>query len=313
MSSTHGSPSPGAGDPLEEWWLLGQPTLARLLDFVEENVVDGKAMDRRTLCDEWRAANEYCRQLEHSEAGIALDGRHRALDPALADLAADVEAHPYFRQSFDALPTEFRMVELDRLIVDQMHVTRNHVDAVAQRLGPDPDARALFRLCFPLDEPPAPVEIREVGASRMVFRCPSTDLRFHEPVLLKPGQLQGYQSFGAIAGVVGLVVGFGCNFLGAVRVGRRHLLINGYHRAVALRSLGITHAPCVVQTATCADELQVCTKNRIAERAEFYFESARPPLLKDFFDPKLCKRFPVRPRMRHIEIRFEVEQHLLSE
>jgi hypothetical protein len=205
------------------------------------------------------------------------------------------------------------MVELDRLIVDQMHVTRNHVDAVAARIGPDPDVRTLFGHCFPLDEPGAKVDVQEVGSHRYVFRCPSTDFRFHESVLLRPGQLQGYQSFGAIAGVVGLVVGFGCNFLSVVRVGRRHLLVNGYDRAVALRSLGVTHAPCVVQTATCIDELQLCAKSRVSERAEFYFESARPPLLKDFFDPKLRKLLPLRPRMRQIEISFEVKDYLLSE
>jgi hypothetical protein len=311
--STPGHSLPQDCDRLEELWLLGQPTLSRLLDFVHDSVVGGASMDRRALSDQWRAANEYCKQLERTQAGIALDGQHRALDPALAPLAADVEAHSYFRQSFDTLPTEFRMVELDKLIIDQMHVTRSHVDAVASKIGPDPDAHTLFRQCFPLDEPMAQVEIQEVGAHRYVFRCRSTDFRFHESVLLRPGQLRDYQSFGAIAGVVGLVVGFGCNFLSAVRVGRRHLLVNGYHRAVALRSLGITHAPCIVQTATCIDELQLCAKSRVSEHADFYFESARPPLLMDFFDPKLRLLLPLRPRMRHVEIGFEVTDHFLSE
>jgi hypothetical protein len=96
-------------------------------------------------------------------------------------------------------------------------------------------------------------------------------------------------------------------------VGRRHLLVNGYHRAVALRALGVTHAPCIVQTATCTDELQLAAKSRVAERAEFYFESARPPLLKDFFDPRLRKRLPLRPRMRHIELSYEIRDYLVSD
>jgi hypothetical protein len=315
MSNTPGpARSEGdTGDVLEELWLLGQPTLSRLLEFVRDSVIDGERMDCRALAAEWRAANEYCRQLERTEAGIALDGRHRALDPALADLAEALQAHPHFRKAFDALPTELRMVELDKLIVDQMHVTLGHVDTLAARLGPAPDERALFGLCLPLDEPLAPVAVQQVGEHRWVFRCPSTDFRFHEATLLRPAQLSGYESFGAIAGVVGLVVGFGCNFLCAVRVGRRHLLVNGYHRAVALRRLGITHAPCIVQEATCVDELQIAAKSRVAERAEFYFESARPPLLKDFFDPRLSKRLPLRPRIRHIELSFEVRDHLLSE
>ena len=314
--STMGGPQPREGDKRdvpEELWLLGQPTLSRLLEFVRDSVVGGECMDCRALAAEWRAANEICRHLERTEAGIALTGQHRALDAGLADLAEALQAHPHFRHAFDTLPTELRMVELDKLIVDQMHVTLGHVDALAARLGPEPDARALFKLCLPLQAPPAPVAVQQVGEHRWVFRCPSTDFRFHEATLLKPAQLGGYESFGAIAGVVGLVVGFGCNFLCAVRVGRRHLLVNGYHRAVALRGLGITHAPCIVQEASCVDELQVAAKSRVAERAEFYFESARPPLLKDFFDPRLTRRLPLRARMRQIELSFEVRDYLLSE
>jgi hypothetical protein len=313
MSTTPERPLPEGGEGLQELWLLGQPTLSRLLEFVQDSVVGGEALDYRALSAEWRAANEYCQHLERTEAGVALDGQHRALDPALAGLAAAVEAHPHFRRNFDTLPTEFRMVELDRLIVDQMHVTLNHVDAVAAKLGPAPDPQAVFGLCFALDEPAAPVQIQQLGAHRWMLRCPSTDLRFHEARLFAPAQLAGYEAFGAIAGIVGLVVGFGCNFLSAVRVGRRHLLVNGYHRAVALRALGLTHAPCIVQTATCIDELRLAAKSRVAERAEFYFESARPPLLKDFFDPKLRRLLPLRPRMRHIELSFEVRDYLVSD
>ena len=314
MSRMPEHPLPEGGEGLQELWLLGQPTLARLLEFVRDNVPGGEDMDGRALSAEWRAANEYCRELERTQAGIALDGQHRALDPALAGLAAQVQAHPHFRRNFDTLPTEFRMVELDRLIVDQMHVTLNHVRAVAERLGPDPDAQAVFGLCLPLDEPGAPpVHIQQLGEHRWVLRCPSTDLRFHEARLIGPAQLHGYEAFGAVAGVVALVAGFGCNFLSAVRVGRRHLLVNGYHRAVALRALGLTHAPCIVQTATCVDELALAAKSRVAERAQFYFESARPPLLRDFFDPKLRRLLPLRPRTRHIELSFEVRDYLVSD
>ncbi len=313
MSTTPGQLPAEGTKGLEELWLLGQPTLARLLEFVQDSVAGGEAMDCRALSADWRAANEYCQYLERTEAGIALEGRHRALDPALEGLAAEVRAHPHFRRNFDTLPTEFRLVELDRLIVDQMHVTYSHVTAVAARLGTGPDPRTVFGLCFPLDTPAPPVQVQRLGSHRWVLRCPSTDLRFHEARLFSPAQLAGYEAYGAVAGIVGLVVGFGCNFLTAVRVGRRHLLVNGYHRAVALRALGLTHAPCIVQTATCADELQIAARSRVAERAEFYFESARPPLLRDFFDPKLRRLLPLRPRTRHIELSFEVHDHLVSD
>ena len=80
-----------------------------------------------------------------------------------------------------------------------------------------------------------------------------------------------------------------------------------------MHAAGITHAPCVVQTASRVDELQVCVKSRIADQAEFYFESARPPLLKDFFDPRIRKLLPVRRRVRQIEVSFEIRDYLVCE
>lgn len=298
---------------LEELWLLGQPPLARLLEFVESAAPDSDAVDRAALTSEWRAANDYYLELEKSQAGIANQGTHRDLDRTFAALADEVSAHPRFRRAFDTLPTSFGMVELDSLIVYQRHVTRNFVDARMARVGPAPSAEALFRLCMPLDDPDVPVQIQKVGSRRYQFRCPSTDFRFHEPTLLRASQTTGYESIGAIAGIVGLVVGFGSNFLNAVRVGKRVLLNNGYHRAVALRALGITHAPCIIQTATRVDELQISVKSRVAEEPEFYFESARPPLLRDFFDRRIRKLLPIRQRTRLIEVTFEIKDHLVAE
>jgi hypothetical protein len=123
----------------------------------------------------------------------------------------------------------------------------------------------------------------------------------------------GYDSVGAIAGIVGLAVGFGPNFLSAARVGKRVLLNNGYHRAVALRAAGITHAPCIVETATRVDELALTVKSRVADDPEFYFESARPPLIRDFFNARIRKLLPIRKTVRQVEVSFEIKDHLLSE
>jgi hypothetical protein len=313
QKATTDSPWPRSGADLEELWLLGQPPLERLLEFVEEAVVDSERFDRAALTNRWRAANEYYQALERSEAGIANQGEHRELEPVLAPLATQVAASPHFRRAFDTLPTRFGMVELDKLIIYQRHVTRNFVDARMARIGSVPDPQDLFRLCLPIDEPEANVHVQKVGSRRYVFRSPSTDFRFHEPVLLRPAQVNGYVPFGEVASIVGLVVGFGSNFLNAVQVGKRMLLNNGYHRAVALRGMGVTHAPCIIQTAATIDELQISVKTRVADDPEFYFESARPPLLRDFFDARIYTLLPVRKRMRQIEVSFETKDYLVAE
>ena len=152
----------GAGSNLEETWLLGQPPLRDYLDFVRDMAVD--APDQRALCDEWRRANDYYHDLEVAEAGIADAVERRDLDPALAALAEALVADPHFRNTFDLLPAAVELVELDRLVVWQPRVTATFVNALQARLGPAPDAEALFRFCLPI----RPAKIRSVASPRIL-------------------------------------------------------------------------------------------------------------------------------------------------
>jgi hypothetical protein len=296
-------------------WLLGQAPLRKYLDFVEDLGLVPEGANRVALVQEWSAAAAYYEELKEREANIADHLECAPLDAALAPLADEVMRSAHYTRTFDTLPVRLAMVELAHLVVCQNHVTRSFVDRLKQRLGPDPDPAALFRFCLPPDADPVPVQVSEAGSGRYIFRSDSNDFRFHEPVLLKPQQLGGYQSFGAVAGAVGLVVGYSCNFLNAVcdDDGGRLLLHNGYHRACALLELGITHAPCVVQTVTSRDELDLVAKPIVANDPGYFFNGPRPPLLKDFADPRIRKILPVRKVSRVIEVNFEVRDYMVDD
>lgn len=311
--SRDGNGSTSGSAPHEETWLLGQPSLWEYLEFVRESVVDGADIDPAKATAEWRTANAYYEELEESESGIADRAECRALDGNLSSLAAEVAAHPSFRKVFDTMPTEFGMVELDKLVLYQKSVTSTFVDTLKARLGPNPSPDALFRFCMPLDKPDIPVQAHAMGSNRFVFRTASTDFRFHQPVLLRPDQVSNYVSIGPVSGVVGLVVGFGSNLLNVIKVDNRLLLHNGYHRACALRALGVTHAPCIIQPVATRDELEVTAKSTVSRNPDFYFKSARPPVLKDYFDPKIRKVLPVHKHVRIIEVNFEVKEYLVPE
>lgn len=299
----------------EEMWLLGQAPLQKYLDFADDRGVDAAAPRRAGLVAEWRAAAAYYEELEDRERGIADRLGRAPLAPALQPLAAQLMNSARFTRTFDSLPTQVQMVELGRLVLCQNHVTRSFVDELKARLGPDPEPAALFRFCLPMGDAPAPVQIRKVGSRRYVFRSDSTDFRFHESVLLQAGQLNGYDAYGAVSGVVGLVVGYSSNFLNAVcdDDSQRLLLHNGYHRACALLELGITHAPCVVQTVSCRDELDIVAKPIVANDPGYFFNGPRPPLLKDFADPRIRKLLPVKKLTRMIEVNFEVKDYFVEE
>jgi hypothetical protein len=200
------------------------------------------------------------------------------------------------------------MVELDRLVMSQIHVNLTHIERLRTRIDAAASPEALFRFCLPLDRAEAPVRMRKVGSNRFLFWSESSDFRFHEPALLKPDQIGGYSSFGPLGGVIGLTVGYGSNFLNVIESDGRMVLHNGYHRAYALRSLGITHAPAIVQTVTRRDELNLVASRAVLDDPAFYFKTARPPLLKDFFDPRIRKVLRVPKILRMIELSFEVNE-----
>jgi hypothetical protein len=297
------------GQSSEELWLLGQPDLGYFLKFVRDKVVGGADLSPRTLAEEWRSANDYYYELEESEAGIADQVECRELDRNLLPMAEQVIAASWFQRAFDTLPITFAMVELDRLVVFQPNVTREFVDELKARLGPDPDQKSLFRFCIPLERPEPAVKVQRLGSRRYQVSSESADFRFLEAAIFQPYQITDYQAHGRIGAVIGAVVGFGSNFLNVIRdEGKRILLNNGYHRAVALRELGITHAPCIIQEVTRRDELAVAAGSTVNRTPFFYFGKKRPPLLKDFFDPKIRKVLPVRRMRRVVEIEIEVRK-----
>jgi len=289
--------------------LLGQPTLGRYLEFVQDSVVGGESLDGTELVDEWRVANDCYGELERDEAGLADDIEVFDLDSSLRPLVEEVMEDSRYRVTFDRLPTRFAMVELDHLVLYQTHVDLDFSEALQGRLGPSPDAERLFRFCMPPESPAESVQIRRMGENRFVFASESTDFRAHEPTLLEPEQISGFDTFGPLSGMVGLGVGFGSNFLTAIRAEGRVLLHNGYHRAHAMRALGITHAPCILQSVSRLDELEIVAKSVVLKDPDFYFGTARPPLLKDFFDSRMRREYSVHRTRKVIEVTFDIQDY----
>ena len=208
----------------------------------------------------------------------------------MAEVAAELEASPLFARTFDRMPTAIEMVELDKIVVSQRQVTKTFVDALAARLSPPPDPEALFRFCQPLERRDPPMTVRRLVDRTATFSRPnSNDLRFHQAVLLRPEQIVGFESFGPIGAVVGLVVGFGSNFLSRRSAPTAGCVLhNGYHRAYALRAAGITHAPARDPDGDAPGRAERCRRRQtVVDEPAFYFAAKRPPLLKDFFDPRI--------------------------
>lgn len=284
-------------------WLLGQPHLEEYLSFVATRVVGGDRLSTTMLADEWRAANDRYYHLEQAEAGDADRIRTRPLPARLASRASAVTADPHFRATFDAVPTTIEWVELDRLILWQGAVDDTFATARTVALGPRPGAGRLFDYCLPLRRDSPPFSVRRLSADHYQIVSEATDLAAQSPRLLDPPALEALATTGPVAAALALPVAFGANFMSAIRSDDRLLLHNGYHRAYALRAIGVRYAPCIVQTVTRRDELKLVANSRVASDPAFYFCAARPPMLRDFFDPKLAKQLVVHPIRTVVDVR----------
>jgi len=292
----------------ENLYLTGRPTLKDFIRYVRGHAVDPP--DQGTLTEEWQAAQSVVRTLEKEEAGLADNPPIRKMGlEEYESFLIEFFKDPLVNHGFNTVPTEVAFVELDRLVVYQKHIDLAFARQLESKLGPAPSEEQILKTCLPYDHPQPPVKWSRVHGNNYVFMSPSNDLRFLGPMRLQSAHIKDYPPPGNLVGVVGIAVGFGSNFLNAVYAENRLILNNGSHRAYALRRMGITHVPCIIQHVSSRDELDVVACSDICEDPDFYLKHPRPSMLKDYFNPKLHKVMPVHRRLRQVTVRFEVEEN----
>ena len=84
-------------------------------------------------------------------------------------------------------------------------------------------------------------------------------------------------------------------------------LMNGFHRAFALRSLGIEYMPCLMIDPATSGETEMLMGNWTQER-KIQCISQRPPLMKDFFNLELTENFKVRKKLMCVRVEFKPEK-----
>lgn len=289
-------------------YLKGRPELRDFLRWIRKHSADAESED--VLIEEWKQAQKRIAQLEKKETGapdnppitkLDVNGRHR-------DYLTKLLKNPLIQKGFNTVPTDIAFVELDRLVVYQKHIDLTHVAEIKQRLGTAPSEEQIFETCLPYDLSHAPVKWGRKGRESYVFISPSNDLRYLGTLQLKPEHITGYSYSGNIVGVIGFAVGFGSNFLNAVYTHNRLILNNGSHRAYALRDLGVTHVPCIIQHVKTMDELDVVATSNIADDPDYFLKHPRPAMLRDYLNPQLRKAIKVNRKLREISVRFSFDE-----
>jgi hypothetical protein len=203
------------------------------------------------------------------------------------------------------MPVSIGIVELDKLVVYQKAVNLGQIARIKERLGDAPSEEAIFGTCFPLDRALDPPFGYQEGADGWTFVSPSNDFRYLGARLLPPAAVSGFMgSPGEPVAMMVLAVGYSVNALAAARIEGRLVLTNGSHRAYALRDLGITHVPCLIQDVSRREELELLGVQELIATPDAYLAAPRPPMLKDYFDPALRIVAPVPRKDRHVQVAF---------
>src|SRR2546422_2816490 len=292
----------------EHVFLIGRPPVGEFLGFITTQAVGGNAISQGALAAEWRKANDHLRILEIDEAGWADKPEIKAVPGSQDPLTKEVYADPMFQRSFQVVPTDIGIVQLDRLVVFQKSINLTYVRSLQAGLGKKPSEDEIFRFCLSVKHPHPPVRVVQTAVNSFTFISPSNDFRFVESKLFGPADLINYVPQGPVTGVLGVILGYGSNFVTALQVENRLILINGSHRAYALREMGIDRMPCLIQHISRREELEAVISGEVSQKPDLFLKAARPPLLKDYFDPALRKLVGVTRKDRLVRATFGIEQ-----
>lgn len=283
---TSGPEAPPTEDHL---LLIGQPPITEFFQYMRTKVANGQPVDRAALAQEWRAANAVVRELETSEAGIADNPIQTPLTSEGERFAEAQIQDPGAQRVLCLTPYRWAMVDLDTVVVYQKHINLAFARLIEEALGDGSTEKDLIRVALAEGPHRPAVQIRQPNDNTYTFSCASGDLRLLSTNALDSQAIDGHQASGRAMAAVGLYVGFGINPINALHVGNRLVLINGSHRAYALRKRGITQVPCLVQRISQDEDLDILGVGDSRQKIERYLKMKRPPLFKDYFNERLTK------------------------
>lgn len=260
----------------------------------------------------WQAASVRMTQLAESEAHlpdqIVIENPPESIQARLAEIKND----NLFSASFSAMPTSFKVVNIDQLVAPQREVNLDYVDTILERI-PGKKVEELVEFCVGPRSTPPELKSLQTAQNQMTYSSRSLDLRFlgGSPKPITEGDIAVAYGGGQPVEVATLLVGFGAAPINVFMVGNRIVLNNGFHRVVALRMAGIARIPVVIQHVA-NPEFEFPEQILGLSRA-YLLNQPRPVLVKDFFDDALTIELHLKPRRKTVKITWIMEDGVIPD
>lgn len=290
-------------------YLLAFATQAEVLNHVRTQAIGEEAERIPGIIESWNKLQPKVTELVRVESGlpdtIGIEPVPDECQPYLESVTRD----PLFQKTFASLPSRFAMVEIDKLVAPQRTVNLDYVRKLSHRFSKSPNLAELLDFCVSHKREMDPIQHLEIAQNTHVFSSPNSDIRFLGAFVkdLADEDLNYAVLGGLPAAAIIAFIGYGGAPLNAFLAGRRVILNNGFHRAYALRSIGVTRIPLVIQQVRNAQlEFPPVV---LGLPKEYLLNFQRPVLMKDFFVPEFAITLKVRERIKMVTLGIALNQH----
>jgi len=284
----------------------------------------GESIDLDRIKKLWLPKTKKAQELAKTDTRLLDDEKLKDvvkdIDPKYSKKIEEIEKRIKLNPFWKANKFTVKMVKIDEIIALQGFVNLDRAKKLSARISKNATTEELIDYTIDLDRKPDVIHHHQISNNAILFSSDNHDIR---PSKIEVRQIPKYNDKENSEGktipavVIPITEGDGIiyclktfNFVtmpNGIQQRNYYLRIqNGLHRAYALRSLGFEYMPCLIVEPTSAVETELLTGKWTPERRAQEL-SIRPPLMKDFFNPDLTKKFKVRKTKMCMKVEWKIE------
>jgi hypothetical protein len=289
-------------------YLYGAMSQAQVTNIVRAQCVPDEIANLEHIISGWRKAANLFREIESKETRAADNIEPLEIDKKYASKLESIRRDALFRNSFSVYPSELKIVALDTIVATQRQVSLPYIDMLTSRISKHPSLDELIDFCISPKQKVPDIQSLQNAENTFTFSSPSVDFRFlgGYSKLLTNDDLNYSLGGGLPVSALILFVGYGAGSINVLRANNRLILNNGFHRVYALRKLGVTEIPVVVQDIGNPD-LEMAP-SILGLTRDYLTKHSRPVMVKDFFVPDLTTTLRLKGTMRAVRVQWGFDQ-----
>jgi hypothetical protein len=289
-------------------YLYGAMAQLPLINLIRGQCIQEDVDNLPTIMSNWEKATKLFHTIESQDLGIAGSNPTMDIDGSYPKLA-EISNSTLFKNTFLNSPIEFKLIDIDRLIAPQRHVSLNYVQQLEKIIPNNPSMDDLIDICISPIQNVFPVKTLQQAQNMCVFSSPSNDFRFLGGFIkneLTDDDLRYCLEGGNPVSAIILFVGYGGGSVNVYQVNNRLILNNGFHRVYALRKKGITKIPVVIQKIG-NPEFEF-PPQILGLTSNYLLNHPRPVMVKDFFVKDLTTVLRMKKTVRTVQIQWGTNQ-----